>query len=254
MAIPATSVLGYHLVGYRRTWRSSVFSTFLMPLIFLSAIGLGVGGYVNSSGRLGIDYVSYLAPGVLASTALNVAVGESTFRIYAQLEWDRMYEAMLATPIRVVDLLLGQVAFIGFRVLISVVVFLGAMLAFGTVHSGLGVLVIPVGLLLGLASATPTVAFTGTQHSDSGFGLYFRLAVVPVSLFSGVFFPISQLPAVIQPLAWLSPLWHGVQLCRGLTLGQLPLWPSLGHAAYLVLWAVGGFLLCWRIFTRRLVS
>jgi lipooligosaccharide transport system permease protein len=254
MAIPATSVLGYHLVGYRRTWRSSVFSTFLMPLIFLSAIGLGVGGYVNGSGRLGVDYLSYLAPGVLASTALNVAVGESTFRIYAQLEWDRMYEAMLATPLTVFDLLVGQFAYIAFRLLISVVVFLGAMLAFGTLHSPLAPLVIPVALLLGLASATPTVAFTGTQHSDSGFGLYFRLAVVPVSLFSGVFVPVAQLPAVIRPLAWLSPLWHGVELCRGLTLGHLSLWPSLGHAAYLLLWLLGGFLLSYRIFSRRLVS
>jgi lipooligosaccharide transport system permease protein len=254
MALPATSVLGYHLVGYRRTWRSSVFSTFLMPLIFLSAIGLGVGGYVNGSGRLGVDYLSYLAPGVLASTALNVAVGESTFRIYAQLEWDRMYEAMLATPLTVVDLLLGQFAYIGFRLLVSVVVFLGAMLAFGTVHSPLGVLVVPVALLLGLACATPTVAFTGTQHSDSGFGIYYRFAVVPVSLFSGVFFPISQLPAAVRPLAWLSPLWHGVELTRGLTLGHLSLLPALGHAAYLLLWLGGGFLLAWRVFSRRLVS
>jgi lipooligosaccharide transport system permease protein len=134
------------------------------------------------------------------------------------------------------------------------VVFLGAMVVFGALHSPLALLTVPVALLLGLACSTPTVAFTGTQHSDSGFGIYYRCAVVPVSLFSGVFFPISQLPPVIRPLAWLSPLWHGVELCRGLTLGTLSWWPSLGHAAYLLLWTVGGFLLSWRIFGRRLAS
>lgn len=254
MSHPAAHVFGYHMVGYRRTWRSSVFSTFVLPVMFLAAIGIGLGGYVNRTGALGTDYVGFLAPGVLASTALGVAVAESTYRVYAQFEWDRTYEAMLATPVRVVDLLAGQLAFVAFRVLVSAAVFLAVMAAFGAVRSPLAPLVLPVAVLLGLACATPTFAFTGLQRTEGGFAAYQRFAVVPLQLFSGVFFPIAQLPAWLRPLAWLSPLWHGVELCRGFTLGH-PSWlPAAGHLAYLLLWATAGFLLSWRIFRRRLAD
>src|SRR3954454_3782624 len=103
MALPASHVFGHHLVGYRRTWWGTVFSSFLLPVIYLAGIGLGVGGFVDRGHRLtlaggAVDYLGFLAPGVLASTALAIAIGESTYRVYSQFEWDRTYEAMLATP------------------------------------------------------------------------------------------------------------------------------------------------------------
>ncbi|GAA4209527.1 ABC transporter permease [Actinocatenispora rupis] len=249
----AAHVLAYHLVGYRRTWRATVFSSFLLPVIYLAGIGLGVGGYVDRGHHLGVAYLSFLAPGVLATTALTIGVEESTYRVFSQFEWDRTYEAMLATPLRVVDLLLGQLAFVVFRALVAVVVFLAVMAAFGTVHSPWAVAVVPVGGLIALACAAPTFAFTATQSSAQGFSVLQRFAVIPVQLFSGVFFPVSQLPAPVRPLAYLSPLWHGVELCRGLTLGTLHPWPALGHLAYLAVWAGVGFALAARTFRRRLV-
>jgi lipooligosaccharide transport system permease protein len=253
MAHPAAHVFGYHLVGYRRTWWGSVFSSFLLPVIFLAGIGVGVGGYVNRGHHLGMDYVSYLAPGLLASTALTIAMGESTYRVYSQFEWDRTYQAMLATPLRVADLIAGQLAFVVFRALIAVTVFLAVMVAFGAVHSPWAPAVLPVAGLLALSCAAPTFAFTAAQRSDRSFVLLQRLVIVPVQLFSGVFFPVAQLPAILRPLAYLSPLWHAAQVCRGLTAGGAALWPDVGHLAYLAAAAALGFGLACRLFARRLV-
>ncbi|MGA8115891.1 MAG: ABC transporter permease [Actinocatenispora sp.] len=250
---PAGHVFEYHLVGWRRTWWGTVFSSFLLPVIFLTGIGLGVGGYVNRGHGLGVDYLSYLAPGVLASTALGIAVSESTYRVYAQFEWDRTYEAMLATPLRVIDLIVGQLAFVVLRALVAVVVFLLVMVGFGTVHSGWAAAVPVVGVVLALACAAPVFAFTAAQQSPSGFAVLQRFLIIPLQLFSGVFFPVAQLPTVLRPLAYLSPLWHGVQLCRGMTLGSLAPWPSVGHLAYLAGLAVLGVVLARRLFARRLV-
>ena len=249
----ALHVFAYHLVGYRRTWWGTAFSSFLLPLIYLAGIGLGVGGYVDRGHHLGVDYLSFLAPGVLAATGLSIAVDESMYRVYSQFAWDRTYEAMLNTPLRVVDMLLGQLAFVVFRALVAVAVFLVVMSAFGTVHSAWALGVLPTAALLALACAAPTFAFTATQHSDSGFPVLMRFGVIPMQLFSGVFFPISQLPGAVQALAWLSPLWHGVEVCRSLTLGTPRALPILGHLGYLVLWAAVGLLLAHRTFRRRLV-
>ena len=249
----AAHVFSYHLVGYRRTWWSSVFSSFLLPVIFLAGIGLGVGGYVDRGHQLAVPYLSFLAPGVLASTALSVAIGESTYRVYSQFEWDRTYQAMLATPLRVVDVLAGQLTFVVFRGLVASAVFLVVMAAFGTVRSAWALLVLPTALVLTLACAAPTFAYTATRRSDAGFAVLFRFVVVPIQLFSGVYFPITQLPALLRPLAYLSPLWHGVELTRSFTLGVIS-WPAvLVHLAYLLVWCVVGARLAHWAFRRRLI-
>jgi lipooligosaccharide transport system permease protein len=249
----ALHVFAYHLIGYRRTWWGTAFSSFLLPLIYLAGIGLGVGGYVDRGHQLGVDYLSFLAPGVLAATGLSIAIDESMYRVYSQFAWDRTYEGMLNTPLRIVDIVLGQLAFVVFRALVAVTVFLLVMAAFGTVHSGWAVGVLPTAMLLALACAAPTFAFTASQHTDSSFAVLTRFVVIPVQLFSGVFFPIAQLPAGVRVLAWLSPLWHGVEVCRSLTLGTPRWWPVLGHLGYLALWAAVGLLLAHRAFRRRLV-
>lgn len=250
----ALHIFGWHLTGYRRVWRSSVFSSFLLPVIFLAGIGLGVGTFVNRSHQLGVDYLSYLAPGVLASTVLGVAMGESTYTVYAHFEWTRVYHAVLATPVRIVELVAGQLLFVVFRCLLAVVIFLAVMAAFGTIHSPWAVAVLPTTVLLTLACATPMFAFTARQHSETSFSVLHRFAIVPAQLFGGVFFPVSQLPAVVRPVAYLSPLWHGVELCRGFSLGTPSPLSTLGHAGYLAGWAVLGFLLACRTFRRRLIN
>jgi lipooligosaccharide transport system permease protein len=124
---------------------------------------------------------------------------------------------------------------------------------FGLVQSpGGAVLAMVAGVLLGVAFAAPVAAYSATQQRETGFILLYRFGVVPMFLFSGTFFPISQLPPLLQPVAWVTPLWHGVSLCRGLALGEGSAWALLGHTAYLAAMALAGVLWARRTFARRL--
>jgi lipooligosaccharide transport system permease protein len=248
----------YWRAQYRRTWRGTAISTVIEPLGFLAAIGLGLGSLVNSgngSANLdGVDYLAFIAPGLLAAAAMQTAAFESTYPVMGSIKWHRTYHAQLATPLRVVDLLGGHLLFVLMRLTISVTVFLGIMLAFGAISSPWAVLALPVAVLTGMAHATPIFAFAAKQDNDSGFAMLFRFGIVPMFLFSGTFFPISQLPDVLEPIAYVTPLWNGVDLCRDLSLGQPDLPSALAHLAVLATWAVVGFVLAARTFEKRLVS
>ncbi|MDQ1669353.1 MAG: lipooligosaccharide transport system permease protein [Actinomycetota bacterium] len=248
----------YWLAQYRRTYRGTVFTTFLEPLGFLAAIGLGLGTLVdNGSGPAdlaGVGYLAFIAPGLLAATAMQAAAFESTYPVMGSIKWHRTYHAQLATPLRVVDLLAGHLLFVLLRLVISVTVFLGVMAAFGAIGSSWAVLALPVAVLTGMAHATPIFAFAAAQENDAGFAMLFRFGIVPMFLFSGTFFPVSQLPDILQPVAWVTPLWHGVSLCRDLSLGHPHLGSALLHLAVPAVWTVAGFLLARRVFHRRLVT
>jgi lipooligosaccharide transport system permease protein len=248
----------YWLAQYRRTYRGTVFTTFLEPLGFLAAIGLGLGTLVdNGSGPAdlaGVGYLAFIAPGLLAATAMQAAAFESTYPVMGSIKWHRTYHAQLATPLRVVDLLAGHLLFVLLRLVISVAVFLGVMAAFGAIGSSWAVLALPVAVLTGMAHATPIFAFAAAQENDAGFAMLFRFGIVPMFLFSGTFFPVSQLPDILQPVAWVTPLWHGVSLCRDLSLGHPHLGSALLHLAVPAVWTVAGFLLARRVFHRRLVT
>ncbi len=128
------------------------------------------------------------------------------------------------------------------------------MVAFGAISSPWAVLCIPVGMLTGLAYAPAIFAFSATRENDSGFAMLFRFGIVPMFLFSGTFFPVSQLPDWLEPVAWAVPLWHGVDLCRALALGTPAAGSALVHVGYLCLWAVVGFVVARKTFERRLVT
>ncbi|PRX99936.1 ABC transporter permease [Allonocardiopsis opalescens] len=247
---PTLAVLERQLHLYRRLWQASVFSSFVMPVLFLLSFGIGVGGYVGELG--GVDYLAWIVPGVLASVAFQMSVGESTYGVLGDFKWIRGYQAMQATPVRVRDMVGGWLAYMLLRVLIASVVFLGVAALFGALHSPWALATPLVCGLLGLAVCAPTTAFAATIDHDSYFALLFRFVVVPSTLFAGVFFPVEQLPDVVRPLAYLSPLWHGVELCRAATLGTAPGWPALAHLGYLVLWALLGSAWAVAAFGRRL--
>ncbi|MGH3646453.1 MAG: ABC transporter permease [Micromonosporaceae bacterium] len=251
---PATAALSYWFTQYRRTWRSSVYSSFVIPLLWLSAIGYGVGGFIDAGpATLGYDYLTYLAPGLLAVVVFHTGVGDCSWPVYGSFKWNKQYLPMLASPLRIVDVVAGHIGFATVRMAMAAGAFFAAMLLFGTVHSPWAPLALPAALLTGLAAATGTYAFATTVTSDNRFALLFRFVVVPVTMFSGVFFPVAQLPGAVRPLAWLSPLWHGVELCRAAVLGVEPPLHWLLHAGYLALWAGVGFLLARRLLERRLV-
>ncbi|MDX6281584.1 MAG: lipooligosaccharide transport system permease protein [Kribbellaceae bacterium] len=247
----------YWLTVYKRTWKGSLVTSFLLPLLYLAAMGIGLGSFVddNGTGALGgVSYLQFIAPGLLAATALQIAVGESTYPVMGGIKWHKTYFSMVATPLRPADVMYGQLAFIGFRVLTTCTVFVGVIAAFGGLKTGWGVLGLPVALLVGLAVSAPVCAVAAGLENDAGFAMIYRFGVIPAFLFSGAFFPVSQLPDWIEWLAYLSPLWHGVELSRDLSLGTVELLPALGNLAYLSAWFVIGTWLAVRALTRRLIS
>jgi lipooligosaccharide transport system permease protein len=248
----------YWVAQYRRTYRGTAISTILQPLGFLAAIGLGLGTLVDdgtgASHLTGVSYLAFIAPGLLASTAMQTAAFESTYPVMGSIKWHRTYHAQLATPLRAIDLLAGHLLFVVLRLVISVTVFLAVMLAFGAISSPWALLALPVAVLTGLAHATPIFGFAAKQENDTGFAMLFRFGIVPLFLFSGTFFPVSQLPAILQPIAWVTPLWNGVSLCRDLSLGHPDLGSASVHLAVLAVWTVTGFVYAARVFARRLVT
>jgi lipooligosaccharide transport system permease protein len=254
MLHPSLAVFEHNLVSYRRVWRGSVLSSFVLPLLFLLGMGLSVGAYDDARGALPADYLDYIAPGLLASTALQVAVGESTWPVFGAFSWVRTYHAMRATPLRVSDILAGHVAFVQFRVLLAALGFLVVMVLFGAVQSWWAVAVLPVCLLVGLAITFPVFAYSASISNDGMFAVLLRFGVIPMTLFAGVFFPVDSLPLVPRWLAYASPLWHGVELCRAATVGIGTAWGPGGHVAYLLAWCAGGLWLArWR-FAKRLAD
>lgn len=247
----------YWATVYKRTWKGSLVSSFLLPLLYLAAMGIGLGSFVddNGSGALGgVSYLQFIAPGLLASTALQIAVGESTYPVMGGIKWHKTFYSMIATPLRPADVMYGQLAFIAFRVLTTCVVFTAVIAAFGGLRSAWGLLALPVSLLVGMAVSAPVCAVATSLDNDSGFAMIFRFGVVPAFLFSGAFFPVSQLPNWIEWLAYVSPLWHAVELSRDLSLGTVELLPALGNLAYLSAWFAVGTWFAVRNLTRRLIS
>jgi lipooligosaccharide transport system permease protein len=245
----------YWLFQYKRTWRGTVVSTVLFPVLFLAAMGVGLGTLVDSSTSGGVEghsYLVFLAPGLLAATAMQTGVGESTYPVMGAIKWVKTYHAMLATPLGVLDVLIGHLLYIGARILLGSTVFLAVMVAFGAVDSPLAVLTLPAALLTGLAFAAPVVAFSATVEADYAFAFLLRFVVMPLFLFSGVFYPVTQLPLVLEQLAYLTPLWHGVALSRGFALGTITAAGALLHVAYLCAWIAVGVVLAARNYRRRL--
>jgi lipooligosaccharide transport system permease protein len=240
---------------YKRTWRSSIATSFLIPALYLTSMGVALGSLIDkhSHGVSGVTYVAYLAPGLLAGTCMQIGANDTMWPVMGAIKWMRTYFAQLAAPLNVHDVLLGHLAWVAARITIVVTIYLAVMAAFGTVYSPWAILALPAGVLTGMAFGAPIAAFAATQDKDAAFSTLYRFVVIPLFLFSGTFFPISQLPLLLQYLAYATPLFHGVALCRDLTLGQVHLWVDLGHAAYLAVWAGGGYGVGRRTFTKRLV-
>jgi lipooligosaccharide transport system permease protein len=249
--------LRFWLTNYRRTWQGSIYSGVLNPVLYLGAMGLGLGTLVNEHGTAslgGVSYLDFLAPGLMAATAMQTAMGESTYPVYGSVKWLKTYQAAIATPLRPADLFGGHLLFTTLRLAMNSAVFLAVMTAFGAVQSAWALATVPAAILTGLAFATPIEAYAITCTKDSSFAMLFRFGMIPLFLFSGTFFPVTQLPAVVRPLAYLTPLWHGVALCRSLSLGTATPGECALHAGYLVLVTVIGVAAGRRTYRRRLYA
>jgi lipooligosaccharide transport system permease protein len=246
--------LEFFFVQYRRIWRGSAVSSVVTPVVYLLALGVGLGTFVDRSTDLSGDvtYLEFVAPGLMAATAMQIASFESSWPVLSAIKWDRQYHAMLATPLRVRDVMLGHQTYFALRMLLTATIYFLVVLAFGAVESPLGVLAIPVTVLVGVAFTGPIAAWAAHTQSDASFVAIFRFIILPMFLFSGTFFPISSLPAVLEVVAWLTPLWHGVTLCRDLTLGDTSP-DDLVHLAYLLGFATAGLFAARFTYRRRLL-
>ena len=240
---------------YRRTWRGSVFSSFLNPILYLLAMGLGLGSLVDANlpdGVEGLTYVAFLAPGLLVATAMQTGAGEGSWKVMAGIKWQETWNARLATPIGIESLTLGHLLWSAIRVFMVSLSFVIVMMLFrvSTPLQALGSL-IPA-MLVGMAMVSMTTAFTSRLEEQSWLPMFFRFVVIPMFLFSGVFFPITNLPGWLQPVAYLTPVFHGVELARGLALGVTPAVAWWMSTLYLVAWIVVGGLLIVQPLRKRL--
>jgi lipooligosaccharide transport system permease protein len=247
--------LEFFFAQYRRVWRGTAVTSVVTPVVYLLALGVGLGVFVDRSTDLpdGISYLEFVAPGLMAATAMQVATFESSWPVLSAIKWDRQYHAMLATPLRVRDILLGHQTFVAARILMTATVYLVVITAFGAVNSPLGILAIPVTVLVGLSFSAPIAAWAAHSENEVSFVAIFRFVILPMFLFSGTFFPISGLPAPLEAMAYVTPLWHGVTLCRDLTLGDVELWSGLLHLGYLLACVTVGLALARLTYRRRLV-
>jgi lipooligosaccharide transport system permease protein len=239
---------------YRRVWRGTAITSIINPVFYLGALGVGLGTLVNKSAgaSLGVPYIDFVAPGMLAATAMTIASGEASWPVMGSIKWTRQYFAMLATPIGTRDIVLGHQLWMTVRVASTSVVYLAVIAAFGGVNSIYG---IPAHRPRPLGAAFDAIAaYAATVDSDAAFVPINRFIVVPMFLFSGTFFPVSRLPLPLEWLAYATPLWHGVELCRMFTLGQVHVLAALGHMAYLLLFVVIGYAWALRTYAARLLK
>jgi lipooligosaccharide transport system permease protein len=240
----------------RHLWHGLVFTAFVQPLLYLVAMGVGLGGYVDDSSpaSLGdVDYLVFVAPGLLAASVFQLVVGESLWPVMGGVKWDKRYRAMVSSPLRPSDVLAGHLTWQSLRTIVTAVGFLLVAAPLGALASWWAVMAIPSAVLLVVAVSAPVAAWSTFTDEDASFPLVMRFGVLPLFLFSGTFFPTSGLPDWLQRIVPLSPLYHGVELCRAATTGQSPGLAALaGHVAFLVGLAAVSIAIGRRTFTNRL--
>jgi lipooligosaccharide transport system permease protein len=229
-----------HARVYRHTWLVLVSGIF-EPLFYLLSIGVGIGhlvGGVTGPGGQVVGYASFVAPALLATAAMNGAIYDSTFNVFFRLKYAKFYDAALATPMHPGDIALGEIGWALIRGGLYAVAFMGVMLALGLVHSAWAVADVPVALLIGFGSAAAGMAATTFMRSWQDFE-FITLATLPMFLLSATFYPLSVYPRPVQIVVECTPLYQGVALMRGLTLGVVG--PGLlWHVAYLALMGLAG--------------
>jgi lipooligosaccharide transport system permease protein len=214
-------------VTYRnlRVWRTYLWASLIgnlgEPLLYLAAIGFGIGALVGENGVYGIPYDVFLAPGILVSTCMYTATFETTFGSFTRMKPQKTFDAILVTPVNIAELATGEVYSSAMKSGLGALIVLCVISAFGLVKSPLAILTIPLGFLVGYAFGALGLVFTAIAPDYSFFNYFFTLVMAPMFLLSGIFFPVSVLPEWAQILANILPLTHAVNISRSLCLGTL---------------------------------
>ena len=228
------------------------------PIIYLYALGVGLATLVDANLGTdavgGVSYLAFVAPALLCSAAIAVASDEFSYPIMIGFKWNPVFFAMNAAPIQPGQIINGIVIAVFARMLVTCGIFYAFMLLFGAVPSAAGFLAVFVAVLTGLGFGVLLMAYTATLTEDAGqLAMVMRFVILPMTLFSGTFFPLGVLPVWLQWIGWISPLWHGTELARVFTYGlSEPLWLSVLHVLYLMGLLVTGWAAGRRITARRL--
>lgn len=228
-----------------------VLSGFFEPVFYLFAFGMGLGTLVGPvPGPLGrpVEYAAFIAPALLASSAMNGAIYDSTWNVFFKMRFAKLYEAMVATSLGTLDVALGEILYALLRGLAYALAFIAVMLAFGLVLSPWGLLAVPAALLVAFGFAACGMAVTSYMTTFQQMD-WINFFMLPMFMFSATFYPITVYPEAIRALIRVFPLWHATELSRALTLGQVS-WATLGHALYFVAMVVVGLIAT----TKRLTS
>jgi lipooligosaccharide transport system permease protein len=236
---------------FSKIWKGALLPNFFDPLFYLVAMGFGLGTYLARVE--GIPYEQFIAPGLVASAVMWAASFEVTWNVYIKMEENRLYDAVLSTPVEVQDLVAGEVAWAATRALIYGTSFLVIVSLFGLVESPWAIAT-PVFLAIGGACfAMIGMTFTSLVGRIDLYSYYYTLFITPLFLFSGIFYPLDDLPQWVTVVAWFTPLYHLVEITRGLVL-EPDLAAVLGNAAWLLALTVALFAVPVRAMRRRLVA
>lgn len=246
------------LIGYKRTWRGTAISSFVNPILFLTAMGAGLGTLVDrGQGDLAVPYLAFVATGLMAASAMQNGASDGAFPVMAGILWRKNFIGAISTPINTKDIIYGRFIWAIARLTFVLTVFAVIATVLGAMDLGPALLAVPPGVLTGLAFLTIVTAWTTTRENGADLSTLFRFGIVPLFLFSGTFFPISQLPDFLQPVAYATPLFHGVELVRKIALPDagasvvtgIPLWV---HFTYLIALILVGLYLSIRLLDKRL--
>jgi len=248
----------YWMLHYRRNWRATIVISVLNPLLFLLAMGAGLGRLVDANaapGALhGAAFLAFVAPGLLAAATMQTAITEAGRPVFMAVSPGGSYRSATAGPLGPDDVLAGHMLFMAFRIVSSAACFVAALLCFPSLRTAGLLWLTPAALLTGLAFAAPMAAWVATLETGAPMMRLFRFVIMPMYVFSGVFFPADQVPVALRYLIYGTPLWHGTELCRGLFLGDASRAALLGHTAYLAALTVLGLLVARRTYRRRLFA
>ncbi len=219
----SAAVFWWYARSYRRAWRATITTGLLNPIFFLLSMGILLGELVddNNADLGGLTYLEFVAPGLIAALAMQIGTNEGSFPVAAGIRWAKTYHAVVATPVRVHELFSGLLSWAAARIFAAAALFAAVAAIAGSFLSPLAVLTPFAAVLCGLAFAAPMAALAGGVENHAALTAVFRFLLLPIFLFSGTFFPIERLPDWLEPIAWATPLWHGVELCRDLSTGDI---------------------------------
>ncbi len=256
MATPLTlRIVEYRARYFRRTWRGTVVSSFINPLLYLLSLGIGLGKLVDANlpgGVDGITFVAFVASGLLAAATMQSGAGEGMYPVLVPFKWSFTYEGQLATPLSIASIVNGHFIWIAVRLTMVAAAFTIVSVILGALPADTAWLGIFPAVLSGVAFSTVITAAVVKAFVPQALAGIQRFVVIPMFLFSGAFFPVDQLPGWVQPVTRVIPMWHGVELSRWLILGLEPgvaPWVSFAYLTAVLIagWGATMYLYRWRL-------